>query len=140
MAGGAPWPSGSDAAPRTFAALGPACGTRIDAYLKFGAYGGTADGLTIDCRRGQESYGAIGRFFDETGTDFGRAESMGAYLADLADQLERGRDGGAVTFNGRLFWEWARPPDRTGAAPTTPFPDRTSSCRTWTCPAAPPMP
>ncbi|MFB6558852.1 hypothetical protein ACFCYH_08105 [Streptomyces sp. NPDC056400] len=71
-----------------------------DAYLKFGSYGATADGLTIDCRLGQASYGAIGRFFDETGTDFGRADSLGGYLAELADQLESGQDGGAVTFNG----------------------------------------
>ncbi|MFE0276057.1 hypothetical protein ACFWZY_28785 [Streptomyces sp. NPDC058992] len=57
-------------------------------YLKFGSYEVTADGLTIDCRPGRDSYGAIGRFFDETGTGFGRADSLGAYLSELADQLE----------------------------------------------------
>ncbi|EFL12864.1 SMI1/KNR4 family protein [Streptomyces sp. C] len=97
----------------------------IDAYLKFGSYGVTSDGLTIDCRRGQDSYGAIGRFFDETGTDFGRAASLGAYLAELADRLEHGRDGGAVTFNGRLYWEWARSlePDWGSADDRLPRPD-----------------
>ncbi|MGA5499390.1 SMI1/KNR4 family protein [Streptomyces cinereoruber] len=81
-------------------------------YVKFGSYGVTSDGLMIDCRPGQGSFGAIGRFFDETGTDFGRADSLGGYLAELADRLERGQDGGAVTFNGRLIWE--------GASPTSP--------------------
>ncbi|MFE5861663.1 SMI1/KNR4 family protein [Streptomyces virginiae] len=97
----------------------------IHDYLKFGSYGATADGLTIDCRRGQDSYGAIGRFFDETGTDFGHASSLGGYLAELADQLESGQDGGAVTFNGRLFWEWAgRPgPDWGSADDPLPGPD-----------------
>ncbi|MFD7787694.1 SMI1/KNR4 family protein [Streptomyces nojiriensis] len=93
-----------------------------DAYLKFGSYGATADGLTIDCSRGQDSYGAIGRFFDETGTDFGRADSLGGYLAELADQLESGQDGGAVTFNGRLFWEWARPPQPDWGSSDDPLP------------------
>ncbi|MFF4012591.1 SMI1/KNR4 family protein [Streptomyces sp. NPDC001717] len=96
----------------------------IDAYLKFGSYGVTADGLTIDCRRGQDSYGAIGRFFDETGTDFGRADSLGAYLAELGDQLESGRDGGAVTFNGRLLWEWAGPPGPDWGSAADPLPRR----------------
>ncbi|WP_327266369.1 SMI1/KNR4 family protein [Streptomyces sp. NBC_01232] len=94
----------------------------IDAYLKFGSYGVTADGLTIDCRRGQDSYGAIGRFFDETGTDFGRADSLGAYLADLADQLDGGRDGGAITFNGRLFWERVGPPGPDWGSADDPLP------------------
>ncbi|THA70097.1 hypothetical protein E6P78_11850 [Streptomyces sp. A0958] len=74
-------------------------------YVKFGSYEATSDGLVIDCRTGQESFGAIGRFFDETGTSFGQADSLGEYLAELAGRLERGRDGGVVTFNGRLFWE-----------------------------------
>lgn len=111
----------------------------LDTYLKFGSYGVTADGLTIDCRRGQDSYGAIGRFFDETGTDFGRADSLGAYLAELADQLESGRDGGAVTFNGRLLWERAGPLGPDWGSADDPFPDGTSNCRSWTCPAGPPM-
>lgn len=94
----------------------------IDAYLKFGSYGATADGLTIDCRRGQDSYGAIGRFFDETGTDFGRADSLGEYLAELADHLAGGQDAGAVTFNGRLFWEWASPPGPDWGSADDPLP------------------
>ncbi|MCT7352772.1 SMI1/KNR4 family protein [Streptomyces sp. 15-116A] len=85
------------------------------AYLKFGDYESTADGLAIDCRAG-DSYGAIGRFFDEGGTTFGRADSLGEYLADVADRLERSTSGDApaagecaVTFNGRLIWETAYP-------------------------------
>ncbi|MFJ6699992.1 SMI1/KNR4 family protein [Streptomyces sp. NPDC091272] len=94
-------------------------------YLKIGSYGVTADGLTIDCRPGQDSCGAIGRFFDETGTDFGHAVSLGRYLEELAGLLESGQDGGAVTFNGRLFWEWAMPPgpDWGSAGDPLPGPD-----------------
>ncbi|MFJ9767594.1 SMI1/KNR4 family protein [Streptomyces erythrochromogenes] len=94
----------------------------IDGYLKFGSYGVTSDGLTVDCRRGQGSYGAIGRFFDETGTDFGRADSLGMYLEELADQLESGQVGGAVTFNGRLFWEWAVLPGPDWGSADDPLP------------------
>ncbi|MEU3795870.1 SMI1/KNR4 family protein [Streptomyces fructofermentans] len=94
----------------------------IDGYLKFGSYEVTADGLTIDCRRGRNSYGAIGRFFDETGTDFGRADSLGGYLKELADQLESGQAGGAVTFNGRLFWEWVMPPGPDWGSDDDPLP------------------
>ncbi|WP_306326469.1 SMI1/KNR4 family protein [Streptomyces venezuelae] len=74
-------------------------------FLKFGSYEGTSDGLTIDCRHDRDSYGAVGRFFDETGTDFGRADSLGGYLAEVADELEGGGGNVAVTFNGRLIWE-----------------------------------
>ncbi|MFC8173899.1 SMI1/KNR4 family protein [Streptomyces sp. NPDC057242] len=91
-------------------------------YVKFGSYGVTADGLMIDCRPERDSFGAIGRFFDETGTGFGHAHSLGGYLAELADQLERGRDGGAVTFNGRLFWEWACPADPEWGSADDPLP------------------
>ncbi|MFG3352709.1 SMI1/KNR4 family protein [Streptomyces sanyensis] len=94
-------------------------------YVKFGSYGATSDGLLIDCRPGRNSFGAVGRFFDETGTGFGQADSLGGYLAELADRLERGRDGGAVTFNGRLFWEWACPalPEWGSADEPLPAPD-----------------
>ncbi|MFH8803966.1 SMI1/KNR4 family protein [Streptomyces sp. NPDC017936] len=94
-------------------------------YVKFGSYGSTSDGLVIDCRPGRDSFGAVGRFFDETGTTFGHADSLGGYLAELADQLERGQDGGAVTFNGRLFWEWACParPEWGSADDPLPAPD-----------------
>ncbi|MEU6389421.1 SMI1/KNR4 family protein [Streptomyces sp. NPDC046939] len=78
-------------------------------YVKFGSYGATSDGLMIDCRTGRDSFGAVGRFFDETGTSFGNADSLGGYLAELAGQLGRGREAGVVTFNGRLLWEWAMP-------------------------------
>ncbi|MEU9591502.1 SMI1/KNR4 family protein [Streptomyces sp. NPDC048193] len=105
-------------------------------YVKFGSYGVTSDGLVIDCRAEQDSFGAIGRFFDETGTAFGRADSLGRYLAQVADQLERGQDGGAVTFNGRLFWEWggsAHPEwgsaDDPLPAPDEQLPELDLSCR-----------
>ncbi|MER6354275.1 SMI1/KNR4 family protein [Streptomyces sp. NPDC001634] len=100
-------------------------------YLKFGSYDVTADGLTIDCRPGRDSYGAIGRFFDETGTDFGHAESLGACLAALADRLEGprtalSRGASPVAFNGRLIWaeaaaprpEWGSADDPLPRAPT----------------------
>lgn len=105
-------------------------------YVKLGSYGATSDGLTIDCRTGRDSFGAIGRFFDETGTRFGKADSLGGYLAELADQLERGRDAGVVTFNGRMFWEWAmsaRPEwgsaDDPLPAPNEQLPELDLSCR-----------
>ncbi|MFF9342590.1 MULTISPECIES: SMI1/KNR4 family protein [unclassified Streptomyces] len=78
-------------------------------YVKFGSYDVTSDGLLVDCRTGRESSGAVGRFFDETGTGFGEADSLGAYLAEEAALLERGRDAGVVTFNGRLFRETPLP-------------------------------
>lgn len=94
-------------------------------YVKFGSYGVTSDGLMIDCRTGRDSFGAIGRFFDETGTSFGQADSLGGYLAELAGRLERGQDGGAVTFNGRLFWESAMSarPEWGSADDPLPAPD-----------------
>ncbi|KAA0940113.1 SMI1/KNR4 family protein [Streptomyces apricus] len=94
-------------------------------YVKFGSYGATSDGLVIDCRTGRGSFGAIGRFFDETGTSFGKADSLGGYLAELADRLECGRDAGVVTFNGRLLWEWAMPahPEWGSAEDPLPAPD-----------------
>ncbi|MEU2424013.1 SMI1/KNR4 family protein [Streptomyces sp. NPDC007851] len=92
------------------------------AYLKFGSYGVTADGLAIDCRPGRDSYGVIGRFFDETGTDFGRADSLGAYLAELADQLESGKGRSAVAFNGRLIWESAHAPRPEWGSADDPLP------------------
>ncbi|MFF5336820.1 SMI1/KNR4 family protein [Streptomyces sp. NPDC013181] len=93
-----------------------------DAYVKFGSYEVTADGLTIDCGREQGACGAIGRFFDETGTDFGTADSLGAYLTELADLLEGGHDSGAVTFNGRLIWEWAESPRPEWGSAVEPLP------------------
>jgi cell wall assembly regulator SMI1 len=91
-------------------------------YLKFGSYEATADGLTIDCRPEPDPYGAIGRFFDETGTDFGRADSLGAYLAEVADQLESGKGASAVSFNGRLLWESARAPRPEWGSADDPLP------------------
>ncbi|MCZ7458254.1 SMI1/KNR4 family protein [Streptomyces sp. WMMC940] len=91
-------------------------------YLKFGTYEVTADGFTIDCRPGRGSYGAIGRFFDETGTDFGRADSLGAYLAELAYRLEGGKGPSAVAFNGRLIWESARAPRPEWGSVDDPLP------------------
>ncbi|MFE2070637.1 SMI1/KNR4 family protein [Streptomyces sp. NPDC059467] len=94
-------------------------------YLKFGSYKVTADGLTIDCRPGRDSYGVIGRFFDETGTAFGRAGSLGAYLAELAelaDQSESGKGPSAVVFNGRLIWESAHAPRPEWGSADDPLP------------------
>ncbi|MFD7713941.1 SMI1/KNR4 family protein [Streptomyces sp. NPDC059786] len=93
-------------------------------YVKIGSYGATSDGLMIDCRAGRGSFGAIGRFFDETGTRFGKADSLGGYLAELAGQLERGRDAGVVTFNARLFWEWAMPAHPEWGSADDPLPAR----------------
>ncbi|MFF2776023.1 SMI1/KNR4 family protein [Streptomyces sp. NPDC058052] len=90
-------------------------------YVKFGSYDVTSDGLLMDCRTGRGSFGAIGRFFDETGTSFGKADSLGDYLAELADTLERGQDAGVVTFNGRLLWE-ASPPARPKWRADAPLP------------------
>ncbi|MYS05368.1 hypothetical protein GTW71_02645, partial [Streptomyces sp. SID6041] len=90
-------------------------------YVKFAAYDVTSDGLVTDCRTARDSFGAIGRFFDETGTRFGKAESLGDYLAELADQLERGQAAGVVTFNGRLFWE-GPPPARPKYRADEPLP------------------
>ncbi|MER5479636.1 SMI1/KNR4 family protein [Streptomyces sp. NPDC002734] len=84
---------------------GEAEGYWLHGYVKFGSYDVTSDGLLVDCRTGRDSFGAIGRFFDETGTSFGEADSLGEYLAEEADRLERGQDAGIVTFNGRLFRE-----------------------------------
>ncbi|WP_250403752.1 SMI1/KNR4 family protein [Streptomyces cellostaticus] len=78
-------------------------------YVKFGSYDVTSDGLLTDCRTGRDFFGAIGRFFDETGTSFGEADSLGEYLAELAGKFERGQDAGVVTLNGRLFWEGPLP-------------------------------
>lgn len=93
-----------------------------DAYVKFGSFESTADGLTIDCGRELGAYGAIGRFFDETGTDFDTADSLGAYLAEEADLMEGGRATGAVTFNGRLIWEGAWPPRPDWGCADDPLP------------------
>ncbi|MEU3521999.1 SMI1/KNR4 family protein [Streptomyces sp. NPDC006654] len=92
------------------------------AYLKLGSYGVTADGLTIDCRPGRGSYGVIGRFFDETGTEFGRADSLGAYLAELAVQLKSSKGRSAVAFNGRLIWESALAPRPEWGSAADPLP------------------
>ncbi|WP_329616581.1 SMI1/KNR4 family protein [Streptomyces brevispora] len=103
---------------------GEAEGYWLHGYVKFGSYDVTSDGLLMDCRTGRDSFGAIGRFFDETGTSFGQADSLGGCLAELAGKLERGQDAGVVTFNGRLFWEGplpARP--ECGADEPLPAPD-----------------
>ncbi|MFF7676576.1 SMI1/KNR4 family protein [Actinacidiphila glaucinigra] len=92
-------------------------------FVQFASYVITADGLTVDCRPGA-SFGRVGRFFDESGTDFGHAPSLGAYLGDLADSLEHGLpfQGGRtwpVVSDGVLEWddserahpEWGDPSD-----------------------------
>ncbi|MFE9700100.1 SMI1/KNR4 family protein [Streptomyces sp. NPDC006270] len=96
----------------------------LHSYVKFGSYDVTSDGLLVDCRTERDSFGVIGRFFDDTGTSFGQADSLGGYLAELADKLERGKDGGVVTFNGRLFWEGPLAPrPECGADGPLPAPD-----------------
>lgn len=74
-------------------------------YVQFGSYEVTSDGVAIDCDPHRDTYGTIGRFFDETGTTFGRADSLGAYLTRLADGLESTAPAGPVVFAGRLIWE-----------------------------------
>ena len=103
---------------------GEAEGYWLRGYAKIGSYDVTSDGLLMDCRTGRDSFGAIGRFFDETGTSFGQADSLGGYLAELACTLERGQSAGVVTFNGRLFWEGPLParPERSADEPL-PAPD-----------------
>ncbi|MFE4451234.1 SMI1/KNR4 family protein [Streptomyces sp. NPDC056796] len=103
---------------------GEAEGYWLRDYVKFGSYDVTSDGLLVDCRTERDSFGAVGRFFDETGTRFGEADSLGGYLSDVAGRLECGRDAGVVTFNGRLFWEGplpARP--QSGSGGPLPAPD-----------------
>jgi cell wall assembly regulator SMI1 len=114
-------------------------------YLKFGSYDVTADGLTIDCRPGVRSYGAVGRFFDESGTSFGHAESLGAYLADVADRLESGRavpGNGAtpVTFNGRLIWEAVGDPSPGWGSAGDPLPRAAAEVPPLDLPSGPPQP
>lgn len=64
-------------------------------YVKFASYDITADGLLLDCRPAHPTYGAVGRFFDGSGTTFGHADSLGAHLAGLADEWEAARVSGA---------------------------------------------
>ncbi|MFF2131007.1 SMI1/KNR4 family protein [Streptomyces olivochromogenes] len=106
-------------------------------YLKIGSYEVTSDGLTIDCRPGRDSYGAIGRFFDETGTDFGRANSLGTYLTELADQLESETSPRAVPFNGRLIWGSASPPRPEWGSADDPLPGLEAQLPPLNLPAEP---
>ncbi|WP_031009973.1 SMI1/KNR4 family protein [Streptomyces sp. NRRL F-5727] len=82
-----------------------AVGYWLPGYVQFGAYEVTADGVAMDCDPGRDTYGEVGRFFDETGTRFGTAASLGAYLTELADRLESPGDPALVVFAGRLIWE-----------------------------------
>ncbi|MFD7815697.1 SMI1/KNR4 family protein [Streptomyces sp. NPDC059785] len=61
-------------------------------YAKFGSYGATSDGLMIDCRTGRDSFGAIGRFFDETGTSFGEGR-LTWWVSGRAGRPARARPG-----------------------------------------------
>ncbi|MFF4602615.1 SMI1/KNR4 family protein [Streptomyces sp. NPDC001339] len=112
-------------------------------YVQFGSYDATSDGLTIDCRPGRDAYGAIGRFFDESGTDFGNAESLGAYLAHVADSLESGRTfqrDVPVTFNGRLIWETVDPPSSDWGSADDPLPGTATELPPLALPQTPPEP
>ncbi|MFE2539176.1 SMI1/KNR4 family protein [Actinacidiphila glaucinigra] len=103
-------------------------------FVQFASYDITADGLTVDCRPGT-SFGAVGRFFDESGTDFGHAPSLGAHLGDVANSLERGLpfQGGRtwpVVSDGALEWdasehahpEWGDPSDPPPSADDASLP------------------
>ncbi|MEU4097257.1 SMI1/KNR4 family protein [Streptomyces sp. NPDC026673] len=95
-------------------------------FVQFASYVITADGLTVDCRPGP-SFGAVGRFFDESGTDFGHAPSLGAYLSDVADSLERGLpfQGGRtwpVVNDGILEWDDSERAHPAWGDPSDPLP------------------
>ncbi|MDX3214880.1 hypothetical protein PV318_04875 [Streptomyces sp. ME02-6991-2B] len=95
-------------------------------FVRFASYAITSDGLTPDCRPGP-SFGAVGRFFDESGTDFGHAPSMGAYLTDLADSRERGLPFGSartrrVVRDGVLEWDACEPAHHERDGPSYPLP------------------
>ncbi|MFE6224046.1 SMI1/KNR4 family protein [Streptomyces sp. NPDC057854] len=95
----------------------------LPGYVQFGTYEVTSDGLATDCDPHRDTYGTIGRFFDETGTRFGTAASLGAYLTEQADRLET--PGRPVVFAGRLIWEDApaRLPDWDPADTPPPGPE-----------------
>ncbi|MEU2549805.1 SMI1/KNR4 family protein [Streptomyces roseolus] len=97
----------------------------VHGYVQFGSYEVTADGVAIDCDPRRATYGTIGRFFDETGTTFGKADSLGAYLTRLADSLEDTAHPARVVFAGRLIWEGPpeRLPEWRHAAAPLPGPD-----------------
>ncbi|GGR56377.1 SMI1/KNR4 family protein [Streptomyces roseolus] len=94
-------------------------------YVQFGSYEVTADGVAIDCDPRRDTYGTIGRFFDETGTTFGKADSLGAFLTGLADSLEDTAHPARVVFAGRLIWEGpsGRLPEWRHAGAPLPGPD-----------------
>ncbi|MFI8321476.1 SMI1/KNR4 family protein [Streptomyces sp. NPDC085529] len=77
----------------------------LPSYVQFGSYEVTADGVVVDCDPRGSAYGRIGRFFDETGTDFRTADSLGAYLTEQADRLEGPGNPVPVVFAGRLIRE-----------------------------------
>lgn len=103
-------------------------------FVQFASYTITADGLTVDCRPGA-SFGAVGRFFDGSGTDFGHAPSLGAYLGDVADSLERGLpfQGGRtwpVVSDGVLEWDDSERAHPAWGDPAEPLPSPTTTrCR-----------
>ncbi|MFD8010343.1 SMI1/KNR4 family protein [Streptomyces sp. NPDC058955] len=95
----------------------------LPCYVQFGSYEATADGVAVDCDPRRDTYGVIGRFFDETGTDFRTADSLGAYLTAQADALET--PGRPVVFAGRVIWDDApaRLPDWDPADTPPPGPE-----------------
>ncbi|MCM6773506.1 SMI1/KNR4 family protein [Nocardia sp. CDC159] len=72
----------------------------------------SADGLVVDCRRG-ESFGAVGLQAESEGVSFGEWESLAAFLEQVADSLEGGTvmtvglSYVPVVDDGMLLWELA---------------------------------
>ncbi|WP_222595212.1 SMI1/KNR4 family protein [Nocardia ninae] len=100
----------------------------------------SADGLVVDCRRG-ESFGAVGWQREADTVSFGEWGSLAAFLEQIAESLEGGT---AITVglsyvpvvdDGMLLWEHAPEPraeprslfDLALADPATAAPGRTTS-------------
>ncbi|MEU7221819.1 SMI1/KNR4 family protein [Nocardia iowensis] len=103
----------------------------------------SADGLVVDCRRG-ESFGAVGQQWEAEGVGFGQWGSLAAFMEQIADSLEGGTvmtvglSYVPVVDDGTLLWEPA-PERRTEprslfdlalADPVVDAPRRTSSSAT----------
>ncbi|MFI9503538.1 SMI1/KNR4 family protein [Nocardia sp. NPDC052566] len=100
----------------------------------------SADGLFVDCRRG-ESFGAVGRKREAETVSFGEWGSLAAFLEQVADSLEGGTEMTVglsyvpVVDDGMLLWEFAPERrseprslfDRALAEPVIAAPHRTAS-------------
>ncbi|MER5736737.1 MULTISPECIES: hypothetical protein [unclassified Streptomyces] len=81
-------------------------GYRPHGCVRFGSYevtadGVAADGVAVDRDPRGDTYGTVGRFFDEIGTTSGTADSLGAYPTRSADRLEGTAHPAPVVFEGR---------------------------------------